>query len=141
MRVLGLLGVAAQAEGLRLRRTTAVTARRIGLRAAAAAFAGFALVTFHVAGWLALRELYGPTLAATGVAAADSVLAAIFLFLSRTSDDPVAYAASQVRDQSLREVRNLQMIPEVMSVIGWRSPVAMLGVLLVERVIKGFLRK
>ncbi len=99
MRTLRLAKVAAQAEGLRLRRLAHRTAFRGVYGAVAAVFAIALLVVAHFAlyEWMVT---YVPPLAATGIVAlVDLVLAAIFGFLAlRSSPDAVELEAIRVRD-------------------------------------------
>ena len=56
MRSLRLLGVAAQAEGLRLKREAALMVRGIVFQAGAAVFGLAALILLHISGYSALAE-------------------------------------------------------------------------------------
>ncbi len=99
MRTLRLAKVAAQAEGLRLRRMAHRTAYRGVYGAVAAVFATALLAMAHIALYLWMFS-YMSSLAAVGiVAAVDLVLLAIFGFLaSRSAPDAVELEATRVRD-------------------------------------------
>jgi hypothetical protein len=108
MRTLRLARVAAEAEGLLLRRRL----RGIAIRAALAAFAGLfatgALGLLHVYAWLRIDPLLGPdntTLAIAGFDAAVAIVVALFAL--RSPADKIAVSAIAVRDQALTEMRNV----------------------------------
>lgn len=101
MRFLRLLGTAAQAEGLLLRRQSASMGRSAMFGAAAAGFAVAMLVLLHVAGWIWVKEHYGALAAALVLALVDGVIALALLLLARGQHDPVAKEAMALRDQSL----------------------------------------
>lgn len=106
MRLIQLLRLAAQAEGLRWRRMGRGYATQAALGAAAAVFALLLLLMLQVAGYAALaRSGQGPVYAALIVAAVDLVLAGILGFMAaRYSGDHVALEAQRVRDEALRQV-------------------------------------
>ena len=64
MRALRLIGLAAQAEGLILRRQGATMGRTAVLSFAAGAFGITALAMLHVAGWIWFKQEYGAFYAA-----------------------------------------------------------------------------
>jgi hypothetical protein len=97
VRLLNLLGVAAQAEGLRLRRAASGTARRAGWLAGAAFFAVAAVGLAHVAALAWLEPRYGLAAACGIVALADLALAGTFAFMGRQRRDAVAEEALRVR--------------------------------------------
>ncbi len=105
MRSLGLLGAAAEAEALRLRREGRALARATAFQAAAALFALAALVLLHLAAWLALAEAQGAVRASLVLALADVAAMGVLLLIGRRRPDPVAEAAAMMRDRSLAEVR------------------------------------
>ncbi len=98
-RTLRLAKVAAQAEGLRLRRVAHRTAYR-GIYGAVAAVFGIALlVVAHVALYTWMLSYVSPLAALGIVALVDIVLAAIFgILASRSSPDSVELEAVRVRD-------------------------------------------
>ena len=107
MRTVRLARVAA--EGLRLRRLVLRLVRRAGYGAVAAVFALFALGLVHVLGILALSEFAGmlPFWAALIVLGCDVVVIGVFALLaSGHVPDRVEVEARQLRDNSLREMRN-----------------------------------
>ena len=113
MRPLRLARVAAQAEGLRLRRMLMRLVRRAAYGGVAAVFALAALVVVHVLGFLALTEFAGMLgfWAALIVFGVDAVLAGLFGLLSRGNvPDRVETEARQLRDNSLREMRNAGLL-------------------------------
>ncbi|OJY67859.1 MAG: hypothetical protein BGP12_20480 [Rhodospirillales bacterium 70-18] len=99
--------MAAQAEGLRLRRL----ARRVAVRAAFAAAAGVfllaALAAVHVAVVLALACRMPPQYAVLWVAGGDVLLALILFLLARRASRPdrLERDASALRDQALAPLR------------------------------------
>ena len=97
MRLLSLLGVAAQAEGLRLRRTAGVTARRAGWLGAAALFGVAAIGLAHVAAVAALTPRLGLAAACGIVALADLAVAGMLALMARPRRDPVADEALALR--------------------------------------------
>ncbi len=113
MRTLRLAQVAAQAEGLVVKRTV----RRFGKRAAYGAVAGvFALallVMLHVTGWVALNGSGGitPLWSSVIVLGVDLLVAGLFGLLARgTLPDPVEREARELRDRSLLELRNTALL-------------------------------
>ena len=101
MRLLGLLGVAAQAEGLRLRRTVRMNMRRGGWLAGAALFAVAAVGLAHVAAIAELAPRLGVAAACAIMALADVALAGILAFIGRSREDAVAQEALALRRASL----------------------------------------
>jgi len=98
-RSLRLAKVAAQAEGLRLRRLARRTAYRGVYGAIAAVFALALLVLAHVALYMWMTSYVSPLAAVGIVALVDLVLAAIFgILASRSSPDSVELEATRVRD-------------------------------------------
>lgn len=117
MRLFSLLRLAAQAEGLRWRRTGRGYAIQGGLGAAAAVFGLMLVMMLHLAGFAALARKQGPEVAALIVAGVDLVLMALLGWLAaRHATDKVAQEAERVRDDALRQVgdtasRGLMLLP------------------------------
>ncbi len=117
MRLISLLRLAAQAEGLRWRRTGRGYAIQGGLGVAAAMFGLMLLMMLHLAGFAALSRKQGPELAALIVAGVDLLLMALLGWLAaRHATDHVAEEAERVRDDALRQVgdtatRGLMLLP------------------------------
>jgi NADH:ubiquinone oxidoreductase subunit 6 (subunit J) len=108
MRTLRLARVAAEAEGLLLRRRVRSAAIRAGLGVIAALFLIGAVAMLHVYAWVMLRPLWSaPTtaLALTGLDAAIAIV--VGLFAARTPVDPIASQAIQVRDKAVAEMRSV----------------------------------
>jgi hypothetical protein len=104
MRTLRLARIAAEAEGLRLRRQAQRTAVRVAIGLIGLMFLGWALAFAHVAGWYWLRESVGwaSSGAAAAVAGADLVIAAfLVLLMARSSPGRIELEALQVRKQAL----------------------------------------
>jgi hypothetical protein len=101
MRSLGLLGAAAEAEGLLLRRQAYGIARSVAFGGVAAIFGFAALVLLHIAGWTALEQRFGAVQASLALAVADLAVMGLVLLLGRRRHDPIAAAAAMMRDQSL----------------------------------------
>ena len=106
MRALRLIGLAAQAEGLILRRQGATMGRTAVLSFAAGAFGITALAMLHVAGWIWFKQEYGAFYAALILFGIDLILMALLLFLARSHKDPVAEEATRLRDQSIALLTN-----------------------------------
>lgn len=104
MRLFQMLGVAAQAEGIHLRRKATSVARQAVWIAAAAVFGAAALVTAHVAAIAQLAPDYGMAIAAAIVAGADVVIAGGLALLSRPRADPVAEEARALRETMISAV-------------------------------------
>ncbi len=104
MRTLRLARIAAEAEGLRLRRQLQRTAIRMAIGLIGLMFLGWALAFAHVAAWFWLRQGVGwaEPGAAAAVAAVDLVVAAfLVLLMARSSPGRVEMEALQVRQQAL----------------------------------------
>lgn len=101
MRAFRLMALAAQAEGLLLRRQGAQMGRQAVLAAIAAGFGAAALILLHVAAWLWLEARAGSLAAALGLALADALVAGLLLYLARPQPDQVADEALSLREQSL----------------------------------------
>lgn len=104
MRTLRLARIAAEAEGLRLRRQVQRTAVRIAIGLIGLMFLGWALAFAHVAAWYWLRDSIGWAAAgaAAAVAGADLVIAGFLtLLIARSSPGRVEMEALQVRRRAL----------------------------------------
>jgi hypothetical protein len=105
LRLFGLLRIAAQAEGLRWRRTGRGYAIQAALAAVAAVFGVMLVVMLHAAAFAWLAPGQGAVAAALILAAVDLVLGALLFWLAaRHAEDPVAVEAARVRDDALRQV-------------------------------------
>jgi hypothetical protein len=107
MRTLRLARVAAEAEGLLLRRRL----RRIAIRAALGAVAMLFLIgaatMLHVYAWVRLRPIWGPDVTALTLAGFDAALAIIIaLFALWTPSDRIAAEAIALRDKAMVEMRS-----------------------------------
>ncbi|WP_206931084.1 hypothetical protein [Roseococcus thiosulfatophilus] len=122
MRSLRLLEVAAQAEALRLRCQAMGAARSAALAAVAALFGVFMLALLHLAALLWLAEDHGELRAVLYVAAADAVIAGLFLLVAkRNKYRRVADEALEIRRDSLRMVRHSSPVGEVANIVPWRG--------------------
>lgn len=105
MRLLRLLRLAAEAEGLHLRRMGRGYAIQVSFAVVAALFGLMLVIMLHMAAFAALAPGWGPVWAALIVAFADFVLLALFGFLARRRPyDPVEVEALRVRQDALRQV-------------------------------------
>jgi hypothetical protein len=105
MRMIRLLRLAAQAEGLRWRRMGRGYAIQAGLAAGAAVFGLMLLMMLHMAAFAWIARGQGPVAAALIVAVLDLVLAGLLGWLAaRRGRDPIAAEAERVRDDALRQV-------------------------------------
>jgi hypothetical protein len=104
MRTLRLARIAAEAEGLRLRRRAQRAAVRIGMCLIGLMFAGWALACAHVAAWFWMRQSlgWGEAGAAIALTGADLVLAAFLVLLAaRLPPSRVETEALLVRQKAL----------------------------------------
>jgi hypothetical protein len=141
VRALRLLGVAAQAEGLRIRREAGAGMRGATLKAAAGAFLAAAILLAHVAAWLALTKWFDLIGATLILALADAALAGLLLLLSRKRADPVAEAALLVRQESLREAARVPLLAEAVQLLTGRSMTALAGGVVAEGIARAFARR
>jgi hypothetical protein len=105
MRTLRLARIAAEAEGLRLRRQAQRTVGRLAIGLVALMFLGWALLFAHAAGWFWLHDTMGWTEmgAAAAIAGVDVVIAAfLVLLVARSSPGRVEIEALQVRQRALQ---------------------------------------
>jgi hypothetical protein len=104
MRSLRLARIAAEAEGLRLRRQAQRTVVRAVMGLVALIFLGWALAFAHLAAWYWLRESVGWAQPGTALAltGADLVIVAFFaLLMARSSPGRIEMEALQVRRRAL----------------------------------------
>lgn len=141
LRAFQLLGVAAEAEGLRLKRNAQSSIRGAVMSAVAGVFGVIALVFLHIAGWIALRDLYGGVYASLGVAVVDLLLMGLLLLLGRNRRDPVAEAALAVRRTSLAEAAKVPLLGDLLGLVGIRSPASIAGGLVAERLVRALTRR
>lgn len=132
MRLFRLLGVAAQAEGLRLRRTAEVTAMRAAWLAAAALFGLVAIALAHAAAVAWLAPDYGLAAAFGLVALADLVVAGLLALMSRKRRDPVIEEARMLRQTMLAAASTSPLRSAASLAVGAPAPV--LGALAGEAV-------
>ncbi len=105
MRSFKLARIAAQAELLRLRRFAGRQVVRAALGAVALVFLMAFLASLHVIGYLALRMVVQPLVAAAIVAAVDLVIAIIFGLLAlRNTPGRVEMEALQVREAAQKQM-------------------------------------
>ncbi|HEY4252782.1 MAG TPA: hypothetical protein VGM87_16340 [Roseomonas sp.] len=131
MRALRLLGVAAQAEGLRLRREARGLARRIAWQLGAGLFATAGVVMLHITAWHVLLPYLGPAWAAGVITLFDLAMAGLFLLFARPSHDPVAAEALYLRQAMLRSAAASDPLGEAMRA-AVRTPAAAVGAALAE---------
>ena len=102
MRSLSLYRIAAEAEGLRLRRMSQRTVTRVAVGAVAMVFLTAALIFAHLVGWFWLRTMFSELVAAAIIGGGDLVLGLILvLFAAVSSPGRVEREALQVRRQAL----------------------------------------
>jgi len=104
MRTLRLARIAAEAEGLRLRRQAQRTVVRLAIGVIALIFLTMGLAFAHVAAWFGLRQNAGiaPWATALIVAGVDAVMALVLLLIaSRSSPGRVEQEALEVRRRAL----------------------------------------
>lgn len=135
MRALRLLGVAAEAEGLRWRREAAALGRGLALGAVALVFGIALLVMLHLAAWFWLSADREPVQAALWIAGGDALLLLVALLLARRRRDPTAEAASRLRDRALAEARHAPLWPDALRGIGFG------GGAIAEGVVRALIRR
>lgn len=133
MRLFRLLGVAAQAESLRLRRNAGSVARRAGWLAGAALFGVAAVGLAHVAAIAWLEPRHGVAAACGIVALGDLVLAGLLVVLGRTRPDPVAAEALAVRRMMLNAATRNPVRDAAAAALG-SAPAPVLGALAGEAI-------
>lgn len=135
MRSLRLLGVAAEAEALRLKREAGAFARTTLLQLAAGLFGLIALGLLHAAAWLGMAPSQGAIWATLWLALADLLLMGLLLLLSRRRHDPVAQEALMIRRQTLAQLRAVSPLEEALTLVRWRWAADIVG-MIVEQVSK-----
>jgi hypothetical protein len=106
MRSLRLARVAAEAEGLFLRRSLRRAVLRAAIGAVAALFAVAAFAVLHVLFWLHMAPIWGPERSGLVLLGIDGGIAVILAFLATFwPSDGVMTSAVTVRDQALKELR------------------------------------
>ncbi|MDB5412158.1 MAG: putative Holin-X, holin superfamily [Rubritepida sp.] len=136
MRTFRLLGVAAQAESLRLRRGAGAFARTAALLCAAAMFGLVTLGLLHAAAWIWLERHSDSLWATLYLALADLVLVLILVFASRSRRDPIAEEALLLRQQSLASIGRISPLSEALSLMRWRQAIGLGG-----HVVRAFRRR
>ncbi len=102
LRTFSLVGMAAQAEGRRLKAKANATALRFAFYAAAGVMGLAALVMLHVLLWFIARSYLGPIASAAVVLVIDLVLAGICVMLAaRNTSARVEMEAQAVRNVAL----------------------------------------
>ncbi|MBR0673755.1 hypothetical protein [Neoroseomonas soli] len=127
MHTLQLLGVAAEAEGLRLRHEASAVARRAGWVAAATVFGVAALASAHVAAVTALEPRLGLPGAAGVVALADLVMAGVLLLACRRRRDPVVEEARALRRTALAAAASRSPLQEAAAAMMGSASAPILG--------------
>ncbi len=134
MRSLRLLGAAAEAESLRLRRQAVLAARQGAWYAVAGAFGLAAVAMLHVAGWIALDRAQGPLVASLVLAGVDLVIMVAVLLLAKPKPDPVSQAALLLRERSMAEFHASPLLD-------FRSPAMAAGMVVAETIARTIFRR
>lgn len=140
MRLLQMLSVAAQAEGIVLRREMRGALRRAGWIAAAFLFVAAAVVTAHVAAIAQLAPLYGVAGAAAIVAAADLVIAGLLAVFARRRIDPVAEEARALRETMMSAATRQDPVREILGLAMQQGATPLFGAVAAE-VVAAWLRR
>ena len=107
MRTLRLARVAAEAEGLLLRRRLRRAAIRAVLGLVALMFVVGVVTMLHVYAWTRLQPVWGPETTALILTGADAAVAIIIaLFAVWSPRDGIAESAIMVRDQAVQQMRS-----------------------------------
>jgi xanthine/uracil permease len=102
LRTFSLVGMAAQAEGRRLKAKANATAMKMAFYAAAGLMGLAAFVMLHVMFWYIARSYFGPIVSAVIVLVVDLILAGICVFLaSRNTSAREEMEAQAVRNVAL----------------------------------------
>ena len=116
MRTLQLARIAAEAEGLRLRKTAQRNGVRMVLGVGALGFVLSAITFCHIAAWCRLIVSWDQPVAALIIAAADLVLAAVLALLAmRSSPRRVEVEALALRRQALDHATTSLTIPALVA--------------------------
>lgn len=134
MRSLRLLGAAAEAESLRLRRQAVLAARQGVWYAVAGGFGLAAAIMLHVAGWIALDRVQGPLVASLVLAGVDLAVMVALLLLARPKPDPVVQAALLLRERSMAEFHASPLLDV-------RSPAMAAGMAVAESIARAIFRR
>jgi len=100
LRTFSLVGMAAQAEGRRLKAKANAAAKSAAFYAAAGLMGIAAFVMLHVLGWYAARNSFGPIVSALIVLVVDLILAGVFVFLASRN----TAARDEMEAQAVRNV-------------------------------------
>ncbi len=138
MRALRLLATAAEAEGIRLKRSAQLLARSAVFWAGAVVFGIALLVMLHVAAFHYLLPAWGPAMAALLVAGGDLLLAVVLFLVGRPGRDPVADEALAIRRASLAEASEHPF----RGIIPWGGAArSSVGQMVADRAIRSVLRR
>ena len=140
MRLLQMLSVAAQAEGIVLRREMRGALHRAGWIAAAFLFVAAAVVMAHVAAIAQLAPLHGMAGAAAIVAAADLVIAGLLAVFARRRIDPVAEEARALRDTMMSAAIRRDPVQDMLGLAMQQGATPLIGAVVAE-VVAAWLRR
>ena len=140
MRLFQMLSVAAQAEGIVLRREMRGTLRRAGWIAAAFLFVAAAVVTGHVAAIAQLAPLYGVAGAAAMVAAGDLAIAGLLALFARRRIDPVTEEARALRETMMSAVARRDPVRDMLGLAMQQGATPLVGAVAAE-LIAAWLRR
>lgn len=140
MRLLQMLTVAVQAEGIVLRREMRGALRQAVWVALAFLFGVAAVATAHVAAVAQLVPIYGVAGAAALVAAGDLVIVVILLLLARRRADPVAEEARALREVMLSAVVRRDPVRDAVGLAVRDGLAPLLGAMLTDA-LSGWLKR
>ena len=141
MRSLRLLEVAAEAEGLRLRRVVAGSVRSAVLCVGAALFGLACIGLLHAALWIALAARQDALAATLWLAGLDAVVVLALLMLARRRRDPVGDEALALRRAALSELGRVSPVSEAISMFRPRRVTEEVGAMLVEGLLRRIIRR
>jgi hypothetical protein len=141
MRILELLGAAAEAEELYLRRNAQRAVRSAILGGVAAVFGLVALGLLHLAAFLWLEDRYGVLAGALLLGGADLVVMLLFLLAAWPRGDRVAEEALALRRQAMAGLTGTSLLGEAVHAFRWGRPALALAGLLGERLVRSILRR
>jgi len=141
MRSLRLLEVAAEAEGLRLRRIAAGSARSAALVVVAAVFGFAVLCLLHAALWMELAARQDALAATLWLAALDAVIVLALLLMARRRRDPIGVEALALRRAALAELGRLSPVGEALSLFRPRRASEEVGLILFEGLLRRLTRR